>query len=228
MLHRSTKKSNPNNLVSLINPSSPISEVYKTLRTNIHFSSIDSPLKAIMITSAVKGEGKTTTVCNLAVAYAQEGKRVLLMDCDLRSPSMHEMFSQSNRAGLTNILANQNQWQEVVRDTTIDTLSLLTSGPIPPNPAELLGSPRMEALMEELRDHYDMILIDVPPVLAVTDSLVMSALCDGVVLVVVAGKVDKELVKKAKASLEHVNARLIGAVFNRISRKERKAAINYY
>ncbi|WP_027093839.1 CpsD/CapB family tyrosine-protein kinase [Cohnella thermotolerans] len=228
MLHRPTNKVNKNSLVSLLNPASPVSEVYKTLRTNIHFSSIDSPLKVIMMTSAVKGEGKTTTVCNLAVAYAQEGKKVLLIDCDLRAPAVHQLFSQSNRTGLTNILANQNQWQEVIRDTPIDTLSLLTSGPIPPNPAELLGSSRMQALIEELRQHYDVILLDVPPVLAVTDSLVVSALCDSVVMVVVAGKVDKELVKKTKASLEHVNARLIGVVFNRINRRERKAAFSYY
>lgn len=225
MLRQSTNKGN---VISLLNPSSPISEVYKTLRTNIQFSSIDTPFKTIMATSAVKGEGKTTTVSNLAVAYAQEGKKVILIDCDLRSPSIHQVFSQSNHAGLTNILANQNQWQEVIRDTTIDTLSLLTSGPIPPNPAELLASRRMKSLIEELKQHYDMIFFDVPPVLAVTDSLVVSALSDGVILVVNAGKVDKELVRKTKASLEHVNARLIGVVLNRINRSERKAALHYY
>ncbi|MCC3375991.1 CpsD/CapB family tyrosine-protein kinase [Cohnella sp. REN36] len=225
MLRQSTNKGN---VISLLNPSSPISEVYKTLRTNVQFSSIDTPFKTIMATSAIKGEGKTTTVSNLAVAYAQEGKKVILIDCDLRSPSIHQVFSQSNHAGLTNILANQNQWQEVVRDTTIDTLSLLTSGPIPPNPAELLASRRMQSLIEELKQHYDMIFFDVPPVLAVTDSLVVSALSDGVILVVNAGKVDKELVRKTKASLEHVNARLIGVVLNRINRSERKAALQYY
>ncbi|MEK0315267.1 CpsD/CapB family tyrosine-protein kinase [Cohnella sp. 56] len=225
MRHRSTSK---NNLISLLNPSSPVSEVYKTLRTNIQFSSIDTQHQVIMVTSSVKGEGKTTTISNLAVAYAQEGKKVLLIDCDLRSPSIHEVFSQVNHAGLSSILAGQHPWQEIVRDTAADTLSLLTSGPIPPNPAEMLSSKRMHDLIDELRNHYDVIFLDAPPVLAVTDSLVLNGLCDGVVLVVLAGKVDKNLVKKTAASLSHVNARLIGTVLNRINRRERGAVFTYY
>lgn len=219
---------NKNNLISLLNPSSPVSEVYKTLRTNIQFSSFESKLQVFMVTSSVKGEGKTTTISNLAVAYAQEGKRVLLIDCDLRSPSVHEVFSQKNGAGLSSILAGQHSWQEIVRDTAADTLSLLTSGPIPPNPSELLGSKRMRDLLEELRSHFDIIFLDAPPVLAVTDSLVLSGLCDGVLLVVQAGKVDKELVKKTTASLTHVNARMIGTVLNRINRRESPAVFSYY
>lgn len=226
MRHPSINKSN---LVSLLNPSSPVSEVYKTLRTNIQFSSFDTKLQVIMVTSSIKGEGKTTTISNLAVAYAQEGKKVLLVDCDLRSPSVHEVFSQKNGGGLSSILAGQHAWQEIVRDTAADKLSLLTSGPIPPNPAELLGSPRMSELIEELRGHYDMILLDAPPTLAVTDSLVLSGLCDGVIMVVLAGKVDKNLVKKTAAGLTHVNARLLGTVLNRISRRDSAASVlGYY
>lgn len=213
--------------VALLNPSSPISEVYRTLRTNIQFSSFDSEIKVVMVTSSVKGEGKTTTISNLAVAYAQEAKKVLLIDCDLRTPSLHRTFSQSNQIGLSNILANQHPWQDIIRDTAIDNLSLLTGGPIPPNPAELLGSANMGKLIEELKPRYDLILLDTQPLLTVSDSLIVNALCDGVVLVVLAGKVEKKLVKKAKASLDHVNAHHIGLVLNQINRSERRAALSY-
>lgn len=218
---------NDNNLITLINPKSKISEAFRSLRTNIQYSAMDSQLKVIMVTSAQKEEGKTTTVSNLAVAYAQEGKKVLLIDTDLRRPSLHQVFMQSNRVGLTSLLAYQLKWQEVVKDTMQDNLSIITSGPIPPNPSEMLGNQRMQLLVEELREHYDIILIDTPPILAVTDGLVMNSLCDGVILVVIAGKVEKELVKKAKANLDYVNARIIGIVFNKINRKDVKATLNY-
>jgi capsular exopolysaccharide synthesis family protein len=171
-------------------------------------------MKVLMVASACPGEGKTTTVSNLAVAYAQEGKAVLLIDADLRNPSLHYTFQQSNRVGLTSVLLNQNHLSEVIRDVSVNNLSIMTSGPIPPNPSEILGSNKMQQIMEELKTMYDIILFDTPPILPVTDGLVVSSMCDGVILVVHAGKVKKDLVKKAKASLEHVKARVLGVVLN--------------
>ncbi|MFK0522524.1 CpsD/CapB family tyrosine-protein kinase [Paenibacillus illinoisensis] len=203
-------------LVTMANPKSSSSEAYRKLRTNIQFSSIDSQIQTIMIASALSGEGKTTTIGNLAVTYAQEGKKVLLMDTDLRKPAVHRMFNVPNHVGLTSVLSSQYKVTEVLRETDVEGLHVLSSGPIPPNPSEMLGSRKMTALLESLKEEYDVILFDTPPVLAVTDALIISSLCDGVLLVVSSGKVKKDLVKKAKAHLEHVNARILGAVLNNV------------
>lgn len=203
-------------LVTMANPRSTSSEAYRKLRTNIQFSSIDSQIQTIMIASASSGEGKTTTIGNLAVTYAQEGKKVLLMDTDLRKPAVHLMFNVPNHVGLTSVLSSQYQVTEVLRETGVEGLHVLSSGPIPPNPSEMIGSRKMTALLEDLKEAYDVILFDTPPVLTVTDALIISSLCDGVILVVNAGKVKKDLVKKAKAHLEHVNARILGAVLNNV------------
>jgi capsular exopolysaccharide synthesis family protein len=200
----------------MANPRSASSEAYRKLRTNIQFSSIDSQIQTIMIASASSGEGKTTTIGNLAVTYAQEGKKVLLMDTDLRKPAVHLMFNVPNHVGLTSVLSSQYQVTEVLRETGVEGLHVLSSGPIPPNPSEMIGSRKMTALLEDLKEAYDVILFDTPPVLTVTDALIISSLCDGVILVVNAGKVKKDLVKKAKAHLEHVNARILGAVLNNV------------
>ncbi|MCM3135330.1 CpsD/CapB family tyrosine-protein kinase [Paenibacillus polysaccharolyticus] len=205
-----------NSLVTYFNPKSQISEGYRKLRTNIQFSSIDNTIHKIMVASAESGEGKTTTISNLAVTYAQEGKKVLLIDADLRNPSLHRVFSVPNHVGLSSVLSNQYAVEEVLRDSYIDNLQLFTSGPIPPNPSEMIGSNRMKSLMEKLENQYDVIMFDTPPVLTVTDALIVSSLCDGVLLVVNAGKVKKELVKKTKAHLEHVNARILGVILNNL------------
>jgi len=203
-------------LITIANPQSNSSEAYRKLRTNIQFSSIDSQIRTIMIASAVSGEGKTTTIGNLAVAYAQEGKKVLLMDTDLRKPAIHRMFNVPNHIGLTSVLSSQYKVTEVLRETGVEGLHVLTSGPVPPNPSEMIGSRKMHALLEDLKEEYDVILFDTPPVLAVSDALIISSLADGVILVVSAGKVKKDLVKKAKAHLEHVNARILGAALNNV------------
>ncbi|WP_336788250.1 CpsD/CapB family tyrosine-protein kinase [Paenibacillus sp. MMO-177] len=216
-MYRST---NNNRLVVLINPSSVVSEAYRTLRTNIQYSSVDSRIQLLMVTSAQTGEGKSTVISNLAVAYAMEGKRVLLIDADLRKPSVHRIFSQTNRQGLTDLLTGMSTLDEVVKDSGVVNLSLITSGPTPPNPAELLGTSRMKGLIQELKESYDLILFDTPPVLAVTDSLIISSLCDGALLVVHAGKVKKAYVRKAKERLDFVQARIIGAVFNQMKRQD--------
>lgn len=222
------QQSSEYNLVTSINPKSPISEAYRSLRTNIQYSAVDQHIKVLMVASAKSGEGKTTTITNLAVTYAQEGKKVLLIDGDLRKPSLHHLFQLSNRTGLSSVLFDQQLLPEVIRDTTVDNLSVMTSGPIPPNPSEILGSQRMRDLLEELKLMFDIILFDTPPVLAVTDTQVISSYCDGVVLVVLAGKVKRGLVKKTKASLEYVQAKILGVVLNNNSRRKSGGHTYYY
>lgn len=212
-------------LITERNPKSPVSEAYRSLRTNIQFSSVDEQMKVLMVASAQAGEGKTTTVSNLAVAYAQEGKKVLLIDADLRKPTIHEAFAVSNRTGLTHLLINQYSIAEVVKESSIPNLSVIPSGPIPPNPSEILASKRMLSLLVELKELYDVILFDTPPVLAVTDGLIIGSMVDGVILIVNSGRVKRELVRKAKANLEHVKARVLGVLLNNKTRSE---AEEYY
>lgn len=215
-------------IITDINPKSPISEAYRTLRTNIDFSSIDEELRVLMLTSAGPGEGKSTTTTNLAVAYAQADRKVLLIDADLRKPTMHQTFLKSNRLGLTNILTGRVNSNEAIVETHISNLDLLPSGPIPPNPSEILASKRMSALLEEMKQSYDIILIDTPPALAVTDAQIVATKCDGVILVIQAGSVKKEAAIRVKSSLEHVKARILGVVLNNVDRKQGEGYYYYY
>jgi capsular exopolysaccharide synthesis family protein len=213
-------------ILSDINPKSHIAEAYKTIRTNIQFSSVDNEIKVILIASSLPEEGKSTTSVNLAVTYAQESKKVLIIDADLRKPTLHRFFAKSNRTGLTNLLADQTSVHEAVMDTHIPNLFVLTSGAIPPNPAELLASKRMDHLLKELRSEFDVIIIDSPPTLAVTDSQILSSKCDGVVLVINHGKVKREAARKVVASLTHAKANLLGVVIN--NKELRKGESSYY
>lgn len=218
----------PKKLITESNPKSPISEGYRMLRTNIEFSSIDHKLQVIMVTSSKPSEGKSTTSANVAVAFAQSNKRVLLIDADLRKPSQHHIFGKSNRVGLTNVLFKQKLLGEVIQSTDTDNLSIIHAGPTPPNPSELLSSMQMASLLSKAKGLYDVIIIDTPPILPVTDAQIVATLSDGVVLVVDSGKVKKEVALKAKASLEHVNAKLIGVVLNNINRNDSDSYTYYY
>ncbi|MGG3280303.1 CpsD/CapB family tyrosine-protein kinase [Paenibacillus solani] len=209
---------NDSSLIVSMNPKSPISEVYRILRTKIHFSSKDQELKTLMITSTQTGEGKTTTISNLAVTYAQEGKRVLLIDADMRKPSLHRVFSVPNHQGLSTLLIGHTSVQDSIQETIVSNLSLLPSGPVPANPAELMDSAVMRELLEQLKPEYDVILLDTPSVLSVSDSVIVSALCDGVVMIVASGKVRKDHLRKAKEQLDHVNAHMLGIVINKEAR----------
>ena len=222
------RSTNNSSLITYYDSKSPISEAYRTLRTNIQFSSFDEPIRVVMVASANPGEGKSTTASNLAVTYAQEGKRVLLIDGDMRKPSVYQVFSVSNRVGLSTVVSGQCRWQDAIQETMIDSLSVLPSGPIPPNPSELLSSQSMKNTLEELKAAYDIIIFDTPPVLAVTDSLIISSLCQGVLLVVQAGKVKSDMVRKAKANLEHVHARILGVVLNNMKSKKGDKYTYYY
>lgn len=208
-------------------PKSPVSESYRTLRTNIQYSSVDRLCKTMMVTSSSPMEGKSTTINNLAVVYAQSNKKVLLIDADLRKPTAHHTFHLSNRYGLTDMLTSQCTLDMAVKVTDIPNLEVMTSGSIPPNPSEILASQKMTGLLEELQQRYDIVLLDTPPVLAVSDAQIIASKCDGVILVVDSGKVKRDLVQKAKNSLEFVQANLLGVVLNRIARPSGNAYYYY-
>jgi capsular exopolysaccharide synthesis family protein len=204
------------NLVALKNPKSRSAEAFRTLRTNIQFSSLDKELQSIVVTSSGSGEGKSTVMSNLAITMAESGKKVILIDCDLRKPSVHKKMGITNYIGLTNILVQGVKKQECVFKTTVDNLFILTSGPIPPNPAELLGSKKMRDFIEELKHEFDLVLIDAPPVLAVTDAQILSTIADGVIFVASYGEVQKNALVDAKQLIEKVGGKVLGIVFNKV------------
>ncbi|MGL4990057.1 MAG: CpsD/CapB family tyrosine-protein kinase [Sarcina sp.] len=194
-------------------PKSIVSETYRTLRTNIQYSSFDEELKTLVITSSKPQEGKSLTAGNLALSLAQDNKKVILVDCDLRKPSIHKNFSLSNKDGLTEVILGRKDVDEVVTEYK-PMLHILTAGKVPPNPSEMLGSETMKILIEDLKERYDYVIIDTPPVLAVTDSQILSTIADGVLFVVRAGHTKKEQVIHAKNELDKVKAPLIGTVLN--------------
>ena len=208
-----------NTIITQIDPHSPVSEAYRVLRTNIQYSSVDKPLKGIVVTSAGPMEGKTTTIVNLAVAFSQMGSNVLLIDTDLRKPKINKLFWQVSRPGLTNYLATHDDYKTYIHQTDIPNLHVMTSGTIPPNPAELLSSNSMKQLIGMLSNEYDMILMDSPPLGSVIDASIISTYVDGIILVACSGKVEIEALKRAKEQLLKVNANIIGVVLNKMNRK---------
>jgi non-specific protein-tyrosine kinase len=201
-------------LIALRDPRSPAAEAYRTLRTNIQFSSLDKPLQTLLFTSTGADEGKSTTLANLAVTMAQAEQRVILVDCDLRRPTLHTLFSVANEAGLTSAILQPDDAPLPLNETSVAGLRLLTSGPLPPRPADLLGSRRMEALIARLRAEADMVLFDTPPVIAVTDAAVLATRLDGVLLVLQAGKTRRDRAREARRLLEKVKANIVGVVLN--------------
>jgi capsular exopolysaccharide synthesis family protein len=214
-------------IITLKNPKSPVAESYRTLRTNIQFSSFDNRVKAIVVTSSGPGEGKTTTSANLAVTTAQGGNKTILIDCDMRNPKEHKIFALSNKIGLSNVLVGEVFFEDAVNETDIENLYILTSGTRPPNPAELLASDKMKKFLEELKQEFDYIIIDTPPIIMVTDAQVLSQYADGCLLVVSAGEADKDAAIKAKELLEKVNAKILGVVLNKLD-TSRKGYYGYY
>ena len=204
------------NLATYNNPKSPIAEAYRLIRTNIEFSNVDENLKTILITSAQQNEGKSTVISNLATTFASlEHKRVLIMDCDLRNPSVHKMFKISNLYGLTDVLTGQKDIDKCIERTQIEGLDVLKVGKIPPNPSEMLQSKKMRDFMDIIKQHYDYIFIDAPPVGIVTDAGILSQYADGTILLVGANEADIEASKIAKERLEGVNANILGAILNK-------------
>lgn len=197
-------------LITLTDPRSPVSEAYRTLRTNLSFSSLDEPLKTLVVTSPAPDEGKSTTVANLAVTMAQGGRQTILVDCDLRRPTLHTLFGLNPEPGLTNLLLDENG-EPNLQNTEVEGLMLLASGPLPPNPADLLGSQKIDRAIQLLAGQADIVLFDAPPVVAVTDAAVLGAKVDGLLLVISAGKTRREQAERAKELLEKANVRLLGA-----------------
>lgn len=217
---------NRRKLITKYDTKSPISEQYRTIRTNILYSSIDEEIRSILITSSGPGEGKSTTAANLAVVFAQQGKTVLLVDADLRKPTVHYTFSLNNTIGLTSILTNQMSLKEAVQQDDEKNLYILSSGPIPPNPSELLGSRTMNNFLDNALEEFDIVLFDTPPVLAVTDAQVLANLCQGSILVVSSGTTDKEAVFKTREQLKATSGKILGVVLN--NKKVDKNGNYYY
>lgn len=228
MAKKSKMNKDARNLITTTQPKSPIAEQYRTIRTNIEFMAVDREIQVILVTSATQGEGKSTTSSNLAVTYAQQGKKVLIIDTDMRRPTVHYTFRVANGLGLSSLLTRQAEKEKAILPTKVDNLSILTAGPIPPNPAELLSSRAMEHLVSQLREEFDVIIFDAPPLLQVADSRITSKLTDGVVLVVGCTTSDRQRVLKAKEQLELAEAKILGVVLNRRELTDDSAYQYYY
>ncbi len=216
-------------LAALLYPRSGVAEAYRTLRSNVEFAAVDAPVRTLLVTSAVPGEGKTVTAANLAVVFAQAGRKVLLVDADLRKPRVHAMFDLANAHGLTTMLRSDTVRPEAVSHVTDEAnLRVLTTGPLPPNPAELLGSHRMQAVMGLLRESADLVIFDSPPLQAVTDSAVLSSFTDGTLLVIDAGRSRRRAVRTAGEILTRAGANVLGVVLNRMPAKAPSDYIGYY
>lgn len=216
-------------LAALLYPRSVAAEAYRALRTNIEFAAVDQPIRTILVTSAVPSEGKSVTAANLAVVFAQTGRKVLLVDADLRKPGVHDLFALANDEGLTDLLRSDDvQLEMAVRSTEQKNLQVLTAGPHPPNPAELLGSQRMKALLATIKEVHDIVILDSPPLQVFTDAALLSAHLDGTVLVVESRRGRRSQIRAAREALSKANAHLIGVVLNGISPKTPSEYGRYY
>lgn len=216
-------------LATVLFPRSSAAEAFRSIRTNLEFTAVDAPLKTILVTSAVPREGKTTVACNLAVAYAQAGRKTILIDADLRRPETHLYFGVENAAGLTNLLrADSLVLKNLLHETEVPNLRTMTSGTIPPNPAELLASTRMAQVLTRIAATADVVIIDSPPLNIVTDPTILARLVDGVVLVVDARRTSRHVARQASETLARVDARVLGVTLNREQAADTVAPYGYY
>ena len=204
-------------------PKSIDAEAYRSLRSNIEYSSFDDEYRAIVVTSSVPGEGKSTTSGNLALSLAQSGNKVLLVDCDMRKPSIHKKFKISNISGTAELLLRKESFEDVANCYN-ENLTIITAGKIPPNPSEMLSSRAMTAFIKEMKKDFKYIMLDTPPLQAVTDAQVLSTKADGVLLVVRAGSTKKEMVLNSVDLIKKVHGKTIGTVLNGVENKKN----NYY
>lgn len=209
-------------------PKSPISEQFRTIRTNIMYSSVDTPIKSVLFTSATPNAGKSTVAANVAIAYAQAGYKTILLDADLRRPTTHYTFEMSNQRGLSTAIVNDVSMESIIRETETEKLDVITSGPVPPNPSELLSSKKMGWFLKNITMQYDMVIIDSPPILAVTDAQLLSKEADGTILVTDAETNNRDSLTQAKDLLEKAGSNFLGVVLNNKSMDKRKGSYYYY
>jgi len=220
--------SHPVELITHGHPKSMLSEAYRNIRTSILLSFSERPPKKILLTSPNPAEGKTTTVINTAIALAQTGVRVIVVDMDMRKPRVHKIFGEENEVGLSNFLSGNAELESILKKTEIPNLFYIPSGPIPPNPSELIGSNLFKSMMKSLEETFDHIVVDSPPVLGFTDSVIISTFVDGIILVVTGGKTPRETLQRAKEVLQQVNAKILGVVINRVDIHRSDYGYYYY
>ena len=216
------------NLVTQNDPKNPGAEAYRVIRTGIQFAQAGKELQTIALTSCTPNEGKSTTIANLAVVLTQAGKSVLLIDCDMRNPTVHKNFNLSNKLGLSSCISMGTALSDAVQKTSIEGLYALTGGVIPPNPSELLGSERMQNILQRAKEEYDYVLIDTPPVLPVTDALVLGRMVDGLILVIDSGEIKVEMAREVKNQLVHAGANILGVVLNKVRSEHHGYGYGYY
>jgi protein-tyrosine kinase len=213
---------NGTGLVMMQAPRSAAAEAYRTLSTNIQFSSLDRDIKTLLVTSVGQDEGKSIVLANLAITLAESGKKVVMVDCDLRHPSLHQMFGVSDQPGLTSMVLNE-EMQPPLQATSVANVSLLPAGPLPPNPAELISSERFTRVLAAIGAEADVVLIDVPPVAAVADASILAARVDGVLLVVDSGRTRRDTARRATEQLQRAGARQLGAVLTNVKAEREQA-----
>ena len=216
------------NLVTQNDPKNPAAEAYRVIRTSVQFAQAGKELKTIAITSCTPNEGKSTTIANLAVVLTQAGKSVLLIDCDMRNPTVHKNFNLSNKLGLSSCISMDTALSDAVQKTSIEGLYALTAGVIPPNPSELLGSERMQNVLQRAKEEYDYVLIDTPPVMPVTDALIVSRFVDGMILVIASAEVKVEMAREVKNQLVNAGANILGVVLNKVRSEHHGYGYGYY
>ena len=222
------KRSETSRLIVLDDSRSFAAEAYRVLRTNLHYANPDSPIRRLLVTSAGAGEGKSTTASNLAVCFAQADRAVLLVDADLRRPVINTIFRQPATPGLSSYLAGDSLLDAVIQKTAVPNLSIVASGPTPPNPAELVGSRRMREFLDAVGERFDLVLLDSPPVLAVSDVGSLVPMVDGVLLVVASGLAARVALRRAKEAIQAVQGRIVGAVLNRFDASAQGYSRRYY
>lgn len=216
------------NLVTQNDPKNPAAEAYRVIRTGIQFAQAGKELQTIALTSCTPNEGKSTTIANLAVVLTQAGKSVLLIDCDMRNPTVHKNFNLSNKVGLSSCISMGTALSDAVQKTSIEGLYALTGGVIPPNPSELLGSEQMKNVLQRAKEQYDYVLIDTPPVMLVTDALIVGRFVDGMILVIASAEVKVEMARDVKNQLVNAGANILGVVLNKVRSEHHGYGYGYY
>lgn len=216
------------NLIAHNDLKNPATEAYRVIRTSIQFAQAGKELKTLAVTSCIPNDGKSMTAANLAVVLTQAGKSVLLIDCDMRNPTVHKNFNLSNKVGLSSCISMGTALSDAVQKTSIEGLYALTGGVISPNPSELLGSEQMKNVLQRAKEQYDYVLIDTPPVMPVTDALIVSRFVDGMILVIASAEVKVEMARDVKNQLVNAGANILGVVLNKVRSEHHGYGYYYY